>query len=79
MMYPEGGCTNGTGLLNFKKGAFHTMRPITPIVMKYKFSSFDATYTMDMLPVIIMHLSQLTCHSVEISLMDDFYPNDYLL
>ena len=34
-IYPEGCTTNGEGILTFKKGAFASLRPVRPIVLKY--------------------------------------------
>jgi lysophosphatidylcholine acyltransferase/lyso-PAF acetyltransferase len=36
ILYPEGGTTNGTHLVNFKKGAFVGLNSIKPIIIKYK-------------------------------------------
>jgi len=35
ILYPEGGTTNGTHLIKFKKGAFHACRSIQPICIRY--------------------------------------------
>jgi len=35
IIYPEGGTTNGTSIIKFKKGAFVTLRSIQPKVFKY--------------------------------------------
>ena len=34
-LYPEGATTNGTGLINFKKGAFASLHPVKPFCIKY--------------------------------------------
>ena len=36
VIYPEGGTSNGTHLLKFKKGAFAGLRSVQPIIIKYK-------------------------------------------
>jgi lysophosphatidylcholine acyltransferase/lyso-PAF acetyltransferase len=36
ILYPEGGTTNGTHLINFKKGAFIGLRSIQPIIIQYE-------------------------------------------
>lgn len=41
IIYPEGGTSNGTTLLQFKKGAFHSLRSIQPICIKYTSQDFD--------------------------------------
>ena len=35
IIYPEGGTSNGTHLLQFKKGAFAGLRSVQPIIIKY--------------------------------------------
>lgn len=35
MIYPEGATTNGEALVYFNKGAFASLRPVQPIVLKY--------------------------------------------
>lgn len=35
ILYPEGGTTNGTHLINFKKGAFVGLRSIQPFLIEY--------------------------------------------
>jgi len=34
-LFPEGATTNGLGLINFKKGAFASLKPVKPICIKY--------------------------------------------
>jgi hypothetical protein len=36
IIYPEGGTTNGSSLIKFKKGAFAGLNSIMPIGIKYK-------------------------------------------
>jgi lysophosphatidylcholine acyltransferase/lyso-PAF acetyltransferase len=35
LIYPEGATTNGEALVYFNKGAFASLRPVQPIVLKY--------------------------------------------
>lgn len=35
LIYPEGGTTNGTGVIKFSKGAFDSLLPVKPVCMKY--------------------------------------------
>ena len=36
IIFPEGGTTNGKYIIKFKKGAFVSLLPIWPKVIKYK-------------------------------------------
>jgi 1-acyl-sn-glycerol-3-phosphate acyltransferase len=35
LVFPEGGTTNGSSLIKFKKGAFLAEKRVTPIIFKY--------------------------------------------
>ena len=35
IIYAEGGTTNGTHIVKFKKGAFHGLNSVTPKVIEY--------------------------------------------
>lgn len=35
VIFPEGGTTNGKYLINFKKGAFVSLRPVLPKITKF--------------------------------------------
>ena len=39
LMFPEGGTTNGSALLKFKKGAFLAECSLKPIVLNYSLES----------------------------------------
>lgn len=41
LLFPEGTTTNGTGLMQFKKGAFLEMLPVQPICLEYKERNFS--------------------------------------
>lgn len=78
LIFAEGGTTNGTGLVKFKKGAFFAERTIRPMFMKYKSSTVSPAFdTMEFLPLAILHLSW-ACFSCEVNVLPDFYPNEYL-
>jgi 1-acyl-sn-glycerol-3-phosphate acyltransferase len=34
-IFPEGATTNGSELIQFKRGAFHNLLPVKPIIIKY--------------------------------------------
>ena len=41
IIYPEGGTTNGTSLLKFKRGAFMGLTSIKPVIFKYSSDNGD--------------------------------------
>ena len=41
IVYPEGGSTNGTSLIQFKKGAFTGLKSIKPIIIRYHSNYID--------------------------------------
>lgn len=78
-MFPEGGTTNGTALLKFKRGAFIGQRRVTPMYMRYHSTNgFSTEYAViDFLPLAFMTLcrSGLKC---DVNIMSDFEPTEYL-
>jgi hypothetical protein len=79
LVFAEGGTTNGTGLLGFKKGAFVAERRVQPVVMLY-----DSKQTMslaydiiEMVPLILLHLSWC-CFRIETLELPEFEPTEYL-
>ena len=42
-VFPEGTLTNGTALLQFKKGAFKDLKPMKIIAFKIPYNKFIAT------------------------------------
>ena len=49
-IYPEGSQSNGTSLLTFKKGAFASMLPVTPVVIKYSYMESGVNPSWDSMP-----------------------------
>ena len=79
MMCPEGATTNGRYLLEFKRGAFYSLRAVKPYVTKrWNLLNVDPVHG-DMLGLVgyfnIMLLSGFTAVTYEE--MPDFKPNDY--
>jgi 1-acyl-sn-glycerol-3-phosphate acyltransferase len=54
IVFPEGGTTNGTRILPFKKGAFAPLRPVRPIFLNYKYSTVSPSY--DVMPFIPLYI-----------------------
>jgi hypothetical protein len=80
LIFAEGGTTNGSGLISFKKGAFFAEKTIRPIFLKYSWYQFSPSFdVLELLPLVIMMLSfPFACFRCEVNVMPDFEPNDYL-
>lgn len=77
LIFAEGGITNGTSLVQFKKGGFLALKRLTPIYMKFEYSILNPAYTFDLISLVIMHLSTFD-HKCTLYQMPDFEPNEYL-
>ena len=54
MIYAEGGVTNNSGIIKFKKGPFATERTVSPTFMKFDRPGFSLAYNMPIGPLVIM-------------------------
>ena len=78
MVFAEGGTSNGTCLLPFKRGAFQSMKAITPIFIKYKYGTMSQCYDIvPFFPLLMMNLC-LIDFAFEVVQLPPFLPNDYL-
>ena len=76
-IFPEGASTNGKELIQFKRGAFHNLRPVKPLIIKYWSPHISAAsdiigftkhvFAVGMSPII-------TCNVYELPV---FEPNEY--
>eukprot|EP00929_Paragymnodinium_shiwhaense_P109897 TRINITY_DN7649_c0_g1_i2.p1 TRINITY_DN7649_c0_g1~~TRINITY_DN7649_c0_g1_i2.p1 ORF type:complete len:541 (+),score=143.03 TRINITY_DN7649_c0_g1_i2:114-1736(+) len=46
VVFPEGACTNGTAVVQFKLGAFTPGKPVQPVVFRYPFAKYDPSFTL---------------------------------
>ena len=77
IIYPEGGTSNGTHLLKFKKGAFAGLRSVQPIIIKYHNPIIDnECCAYNFLAHSILYAS-CAYSTVCITSMPVFSPNDY--
>lgn len=83
MIYPplimnvEGGTTNGTSLIKFKKGAFIGLNSVQPVVIKYKTSLIDMEQCI--IPL-FSHLLLAGCNpycKVQVRQFPTFRPNEF--
>lgn len=78
LIFAEGGTTNGTGLIKFKKGGFFAEKTIRPVFLKYSYYQLSPAFdTMELLPLLIFMMSW-ACYCVEVNVMPDFQPNEYM-
>ena len=77
MVFAEGGITNNTGIIKFKKGPFYAERTIEPVFMKFDPNAFSPAYNMPVIPLILMQLSRGFI-MIDINKMPPFQPNEYL-
>lgn len=72
LIFAEGGTTNGTGLLKFKKGGFFAEKRIKPMFLKYHCGTVNPAFdVMEFLPLVIFHLSW-ACFRCEVKTLPDF-------
>ena len=77
-IFPEGGTTNGRHLIAFKRGAFASLRPVKPVVLKYAYGMLSPAWdVIPFLPLLFMQMSlfDFKCTVKELPL---FIPNEYL-
>ena len=78
IIYPEGTTSNGLSMMEFKRGAFVSMKPVKPISVKYRGHNFHPTYEVLPFPVhLILMLSQ-SFSKLQILYYPIFVPNEYL-
>ena len=79
-IFAEGTTTNGKALLPFKRGAFEGMRTIVPVVIKPPDRYMMPTYeVVEFLPGLIQQLSSFCFHYLEIKVMPEFTPTEWML
>lgn len=78
LVFAEGGTTNNTALLKFKKGAFVAEKRVKPILLDYEVGSMHPAY--DIIEVLVLAILQLSwsCMKCTITEMPDFEPTEYL-
>jgi hypothetical protein len=80
-IFAEGTCTNGSSLLDLKKGAFHSMLPVIPVIVEINtcgpvrpcYDSITAS------TLAIFLLSSFSVHRLKVRIFPPFCPNQYML
>ena len=78
MIYPEGTCTNGKVLVQFKKGPFTAQRPVQPIILRYASPYFNPAACGDnssMIQSFLLMMCQPYIH-LTCTLMPVHYPSE---
>lgn len=79
LIFPEGGTTNGTSCLKFKKGAFIAQKRIQPYVLQY---STDTTVSpaFDVIQVLALFIFTLSwsCLSCKVLKLPEVYPTEFM-
>ena len=58
LIFAQGGTSNGTDIMEFKKGAFFAEKTVKPMFMQYKCHTVSPAFdVMEFLPLAILHLS----------------------
>jgi lysophosphatidylcholine acyltransferase/lyso-PAF acetyltransferase len=80
VIFPEGTTTNGTGVMEFKKGAFFAELPVMPVYVKlHRFGPVNyADDITEAFQTVSLYMSSLTLSHLELHVMPIFRPNDYL-
>jgi 1-acyl-sn-glycerol-3-phosphate acyltransferase len=78
LIFAEGGTSNGTGIISFKKGAFFAEKTVRPIFVKYGYHTLNPAFdTIEFLPLLILTLSW-GFYNFEVTVLPDFTPNEFL-
>lgn len=75
MIYPEGTVSNGRSLLKFKLGAFAPNAPVQPVVVRYRASDCDVSWTFGCQSYWIRVLAQ-PCFSAEVQYLPLHTPTE---
>ena len=79
MLFPEGGTSNGSGIIKFKRGAFESENPVKPIILQFDWNYLSPAFTIMPLPLLILQFSSFL-NSMKITVRDlpDFHPNEWM-
>ena len=79
-LFPEGTTSNGRCILNFKRGAFISLRTVRPVVAKVSNRYFNPMYdSLEYLPCLIMYVSSLCMYNLHLTIMPEFKPTYWML
>lgn len=78
VIFPEGGTSNGSCILSFKRGAFASSKAVTPVIVKYNYGLMSPAY--DVAPYLALAIMTMMVVDIqfEVIQLPTFVPNDYL-
>ena len=78
IVFPEGGTSNGTSVLSFKKGAFAALKPVKPVFIRYDYDMLNNAY--DVMPFFALFVLQCCCYNYRVTFneLPPFIPNEHL-
>jgi len=77
IIYPEGGTTNATTIVKFKKGAFNGLRSIMPVLIEYRSPFLDIENSVIHFASHALFSSMAVYTSCTIKELPVFQPNEY--
>ena len=75
---PEGLRTNGTAVVRFKRGAFASLLPVTPAVLKYDYARVNPTTDPCGFSIAFLIISDFIPTTVTLNSYQPFIPNEFL-
>ncbi|MDP2437841.1 MAG: EF-hand domain-containing protein [archaeon] len=77
MIFPEGTCTNGRALVNFKPGAFLAGEPVQPLIIRYRWAHFDPSFVdyVNVVGLLVGTLCQFVNH-MEVEWLPIYRPSE---
>jgi len=79
LIFAEGGTTNGTAIMKFKKGAFHSEKTVKPIFLKYSFGTLNPAFdTIPFFALAIFTLSTPGGMHCDVNMLPNFTPNEFM-
>lgn len=79
LIFAEGGTTNGTAIMKFKKGAFHSEKTVKPIFLKWSFDTVNPAFdTIPFAALAVFTLSSPGGMHCEVNKLPNFTPNEFL-
>jgi len=70
LIFAEGGTTNGTSLLTFKKGAFMAEKSVMPVIMKFNVNETSVNPAYDVIELLPLAILQLSWSCIQCDLIE---------
>eukprot|EP00002_Diphylleia_rotans_P023161 TRINITY_DN4551_c0_g4_i3.p1 TRINITY_DN4551_c0_g4~~TRINITY_DN4551_c0_g4_i3.p1 ORF type:complete len:190 (+),score=30.54 TRINITY_DN4551_c0_g4_i3:611-1180(+) len=76
VIFPEGTTSNGKALIQFRKGAFLGGVPVTPIILKYSFSTTNPSDVCTNLGPHVIRMILEPSNHLEVTFLPTYYPSE---